>query len=141
MKRKKKPKLLTGKRLTKRLDDKTRELLHLMHPYPTCFVEGNKHGWYHPKTNKQGCQVGHFIKRKYTQIRWDFKNLEPQSAGSNHLHNENSIPYTKAIIKAYGMERLNYLNKKQQEKPPTTLEKREILKDIEKRIEAFNINT
>lgn len=130
-------KALTGKKLTKKLDDITREILHLKHPNPVCFVCGHRYGWFHPKTNPRGCQVGHFIKRKYTQLRWDFLNLEPQCAPDNQLHNENPIPYTLAMIKAYGQKRLDYLNKKQKEKPPTTLEKREILKSLEKELEKL----
>jgi hypothetical protein len=122
---------IRGKKLTKKLDDTLRELLHAMHPNPRCFVTGNGWGWYHPKTNKNGCQVGHYIKRKYTQLRWDLKNIEPQSASSNVNHNDNPIPFTKALIKAYGQERIDYLEEKLKESPPTTPEKRKILEELQ----------
>jgi hypothetical protein len=136
-KKTKKPKLLSGKRLTKILDYALREYLHLKYPYPVCFVCKKNFGWFHPTDNKKGCQVGHFIKRKYTQVRWDERNVECQCAPDNWLHNENPIPYTSAIITQYGKQRLDYLNEKLKNPPPTTLEKREILADLLKKIESL----
>jgi len=137
-----KKKLLSGKILTRKLDQAIRDIFKLKYGHNVrCFVTGQHLGWFHPRKNKYGCQVGHFIKRKYTQLRWDLKNVEPQSSSSNMLHNENPIPYTNAILKAYGQERLDYLDAKMRERPPTTLQKREILEELLKLKESLSNNT
>ena len=103
---------LSGKKLTNKLDQIIRDIFKVMYgDNPTCFVCGHKDGWYHPKTCKQGIQVGHYITRGKAILRWDLKNLEPQCSGCNIQHNTNPAPFTLAIIKAYGQERLEYLER------------------------------
>lgn len=134
----KKKKLPTGAKLTKKLDDAIRKLYHLKYPHPTCYVCGNDHGWYHPKTNKRGCQIGHYVSRRYFALRWDTKNIFPQGSGCNVVHNRNPLPFTQAILKEFGQERLDYLEAKCKAYTKlTTLQKREILKDLEKQISLF----
>jgi hypothetical protein len=130
-------KKLQGKALTKKLDDTIREILHAMYPNPRCFVCGNNWGWYHPKTNKRGCQIGHYISRRYTQLRWDLDNIQPHCAPCNYNHNYNPAPFTQALIKTYGQERINYLDSKAKEPVPTTPQKREILEELKNKLDKL----
>lgn len=107
-----KQKRLSSTQLVKRLDDIIRDIFKLKYgPNPTCFVTGVKGGWFNPKTNKYGIQVGHYITRRHHSLRWDLKNVYPQSSSSNIIHNTNPAPFTLAILNKYGKERLDYLAK------------------------------
>ena len=108
--RKKKKKVLSGKRLTNKLDQMIRDIFKVIYPNPVCFVCGQNKGWFHPKTNVCGCQVGHYVSRKYFFLRWDLDNVKPQCSVCNRFHNYNGIPYTLAIIKHHGIKRLFKLN-------------------------------
>lgn len=133
-----KVKPLTGKKLTDALDRAIREYFHRKYPYPTCFVCGKNKGWFHPKTNPYGCQIGHYISRRIYQLRWDFKNIEPQCAPDNYTHNYNTLPFTISIINKYGKERIEYLHEiynLYKNKSMTTKEKRTLLEHI---IQASN---
>lgn len=111
-----KPKLLVGKKLTKALDDTTRELMHLMYgDNPTCFVCGHTDQWWNWKTHPNGIQVGHYIGRKNTILRWNFLNLWPQCSGCNIIHNTNPVPFTLAVELKHGVSRLILLDKMQKE--------------------------
>jgi hypothetical protein len=140
-KKTKKPKLLSGTKLTKALDSAIRDYFKLLYGINvTCFVTGRTLGWYHPKNNPNGCQVGHFISRRIHRLRWDLKNVYPQSAGSNKAHNQNPAPFANAIVSQHGKERLEYLDRVSRESRGTkvsTLEKREILADLLKKIESL----
>lgn len=122
-------KLLSGKKLTKKLDDTIRELYHKKYPNPVCFVCGAKTGWFHPKNNPKGCQIGHYVSRRFYGTRWDILNIWCQCSSCNYLHQHNPIPFTNAILKEYGQERLDYLDSARG-KRLTTLQKREMLDDI-----------
>lgn len=72
-------KQLSGKKLTKALDQAIRDLFKKKYGNnPTCFVCGRKDGWFSPKTCPYGIQVGHYIARGRTILRWDLKNVYPQ---------------------------------------------------------------
>lgn len=107
----KKNKLLSGRLLTKALDEVVRQILHKKYPHPTCFVCGKKIDWFHPRNNPYGMQVGHYISRSVYYLRWDFKNLETQCSQCNYKHENNTLPFTDKIIEHYGLERFNYLMK------------------------------
>ena len=139
--RKTKTKLLSGKKLTRLLDNAIRDLFKIMYgPNPTCFVTGRKDGWFHPQNCKNGMQVGHFITRKKHILRWDLKNVFPQSAGSNKDHNTNPSPFATRIVEVYGIERLKYLNERvaySKKHPMTTGQKRELLAELLLKIDSL----
>lgn len=139
MKKKKKKKLLSGPKLTKALDQVIRDLFKIMYgPNPTCFVTGRKDGWFHPQKCKRGMQVGHYISRRKHIIRWDLKNVFPQSAGSNKEHNNNPSLFSTRIVEVHGLERLKYLNERvaySKKHPMTTGQKRELLQELLLKIE------
>lgn len=112
----KKPKILRGKKLTKALDNTVREIMHLTYgDNPVCFVCGHPDNWWNWKTYPSGIQVGHFIGRKNTILRWNFLNLWPQCSGCNIIHNTNPVPFTLAVEEKYGVSRLILLDKMQKE--------------------------
>lgn len=134
-KKKKTPKPLVGGKLTTALDNVIREILHTLYPEGRCFVSGNTYGWFHPKKNPHGCQVGHYISRRVFPLRWDLKNVYPQGSGENRIHQTNILPFTKAILDVYGKERIDYLDGvfkkyKQSGSKMTTKEKRELLETL-----------
>ena len=107
-----KPKLLKGKKLTKALDDKIREIFKAKYgSNPTCFVCGRMDSWWNSKTYPRGIQVGHFVGRKRTVLRWSLLNVFPQCSGCNIIHNTNPAPFAMAIIndKTLGIEHINLL--------------------------------
>lgn len=131
---------LVGQKLTDALDQTVRDILHLKYPEGICFVSGNKYGWFHPKTNPRGCQVGHYISRRVFALRWDLKNVFPQGAAENQTHQWNTLPFTNRILEVYGKERIDYLNKKYhgyKKQKMTTLEKRAILGDLKKQLQEL----
>ena len=106
-----KPKLLKGKKLTKALDDKIREIFKAKYgSNPTCFVCGHKDQWYHPQMFRRGVQVGHYISRTRTILRWNLRNLFPQCSSCNIIHNTNPAPFTIAIINMWGAKEIGFLN-------------------------------
>lgn len=106
-----KPKLLVGKPLTNKLDQVIRDIFKLLYgPNPQCFVCGSFNGWWHQKERPRGCQVGHYIGRDCTRLRWDLRNLFPQCSGCNIYHNTNPAPFTMAIINKIGVNRIEELN-------------------------------
>lgn len=137
----KRKKLLSGTKLTKALDQAIRDLFKLKYgSNPTCFVTGVKSGWFHPRENPRGIQVGHYITRKKHILRWDLKNVYPQSSGSNKDHNTNPAPFSARIVEVYGKERLDYLNERvaySKDHPMTTGQKRDLLVELQKQIEEL----
>lgn len=131
-----KAKKLSGAKLTNALDSTVRDILHARYPNPTCFVCGKNKGWFHPKKNPKGCQVGHYVSRRVYQLRWDLQNLECQCAPCNYTHQFNTLPYTNRIIEVYGSERITRLNALYitcKTKKMSTIEKRkklELLEDL-----------
>lgn len=119
-------------KLDKQLDTLVREIYHLKYPNPYCFVTKQYCGWFHKNKNPKGCQIGHYISRRFHATRWYFPNIFPQSAGSNYNHQHNTIPFTKAIIEKYGISYLDELNAKSKEsfKKPKKLIRLEELKSI-----------
>lgn len=105
----KKLKKLGTKTLTNKLDQAIRNIFKTLPMF--CFVCGRRTGAFGP-TNKQGLQVGHYITRSIFSLRWDLKNLEWNCAPCNIIHRTNTIPFTIAMIRAYGVERIEYLNAK-----------------------------
>ena len=127
-------KQLSGKKLTKALDSAIRDLFKKKYgDNPTCFVCGRKDGWFSPKTRPYGIQVGHYVARGRTILRWDLDNVYPQCSKCNVIHNSNPAPFTLAILKKYGTARITHLNKTAKEavgkKIPISA-KRELLKEL-----------
>ena len=114
---------MKGNKLNKKLDDLIRAIYKLKYPNPYCFVTKQRLGWFHPQKNPKGCQIGHYISRRYHATRWDFENVFPQSATSNYNHQHNPAPFTTAIVEKYGIGRINDLNErsKQSFKKPQKL--------------------
>lgn len=132
-----KSKLLSGKKLTNALDSVVRDILHKMFPEGVCFVSQKKYGWFHPKNNPRGCQVGHYISRKVYPLRWDLNNVYPQGSAENYEHQFNTLPFTMRIIEVYGVERFNYLQSRYKMyhnsgNKLTTANKRELLASLKK---------
>lgn len=96
-------------KVKKRLDKLVLEILKLVYPQ-VCVTCGNQIGWFHPQNNEHGLQVGHYISRTLTPLRWDFRNVAPQCADCNIKHNNNTVPYTRYMIKRYGIELLEELD-------------------------------
>lgn len=127
---------------TKKLDDLLREYLHKKYPNPVCFICKKQRGWFHPKTNPRGCQVGHYVSRRVYSLRWDILNIEPNCSRCNYLHEYNILPFTKAMVDAYGQERIDYLYKKAKEYKTVRFSRKEkisvqetllkLIKDLEK---------
>lgn len=107
-----KPKLLRGTKLTKALDQIIRDIFKEKYgTNPKCFVCGRYDGWWSSKHCPRGIQVGHYIARGCTALRWDMLNVFPQCSGCNIYHNTNPAPFTLAIIKEHGSKRIEYLEK------------------------------
>lgn len=109
----KKPKLLKGKALTNKLDNIIRLIFkELYGENPTCFICSHKDGWFKPRgVCPHGIQVGHYIARGCTALRWELINLFPQCSGCNIYHNTNPAPFTMAIIKKVGQGRIEELER------------------------------
>jgi hypothetical protein len=144
----KKEKLLKGKKLTKVLDQAVRDYFKLLYGNnPTCFVCGQQHGWFHPTKSPKGCQVGHYVSRQYFTLRWDLLNLFPQCSGCNWEHSNrnfgsNPTPFTLAILKKIGEERIQYLSLKSNRfdrERVTDLQKREILQELLSMIDKLSV--
>lgn len=123
-------------KLTTKLDNVVRDILHAQTKELKCFVCGRETDWFSPKTNPYGLQVGHFISRSVFPLRWDLKNCEPVCSSCNYVHENNTLPHMMAIMKTYGMPRLDYLNEKflaskQKAKSFTRGEKLELLEQLE----------
>ena len=106
--------------LDKKLDDLVREIYHLKYPNPYCFVCKQYKGWFHPKKNPKGCQIGHYIGRSYLATRWYFPNIFPQCAKDNWEHSNkmkgvNPVAFSMAIIDQYGIDYLKQLQIKAKE--------------------------
>lgn len=129
-----KKKKLTGKRLTKALDDAIRDYFKVCYgDNPQCYVCGRFDSWYSCKDFPMGIQVGHFIARKRTIVRWNLLNLFPQCSSCNIIHNNNLLPFTLAIINKEGITRLTYLNDTVENFYPnrmTLTEKRDLLQAL-----------
>jgi hypothetical protein len=105
----------SDKTLTNKLDQLIRDILKATYQEPVeCFICKKKYPWFHPRKNPYGIQVGHYISRTVFALRWDLKNVFPSCSSCNRIHEENTLPYTKAILDTFGQERINYLNDKWQ---------------------------
>lgn len=136
-----KPKLLSGAKLTKALDDAVRDYLHSKYPSPQCFVCHIHSGWFHPKDNPKGCQVGHYISRKVYPLRWSLKNVFPQCSACNYTHQFNTLPFTSRIIHEIGKGRILYLEdivKSRNGRSMSTIEKRNILVSLKEMIHEIS---
>ena len=136
-----KKKLLSGKKLTNALDQVIRDIFKVKYgDNPTCFVTGHKDGWFSWKERPYGIQVGHYVSRKRTILRWDLKNVFPQSSSSNKTHNQDPTPFTLAILKKYGQKRLDYFKERidySKEHKMTTGEKRQLLLDLKEHLKEL----
>ncbi len=104
----------TDKKLTQELDQIVRDIFKLKYKNPKCFVCHKQTGWFNPKSNPYGLQVGHYVSRSVFALRWDFDNLEPQCSSCNYIHENNTLPFTNALLKAYGEDKVSTLHTKWQ---------------------------
>jgi hypothetical protein len=123
------------KHLIKELDDLVREILFKTED--SCITCGLKLGRFHPIDNPHGLQVGHYKSRSIYPLRWDLNNCHLQCARENYIHENDSLPYTLALIKLGGVELLEYLERIHLEyritnKTMTTVRLREIKEDLTK---------
>lgn len=66
----------SDKSLTNKLDDLFRKVMRLKKPRTNCFVCHREVGYFAPKTEPYGLQVGHFISRSVYPLRWDLENCD-----------------------------------------------------------------
>ena len=113
-KKMKKLKKLGTKSLTNKLDQALRDLFKAQvvrgERKLKCFICGLETGYYSPKDNPHGLQIGHFASRSVFSLRWDLKNCEFSCSRCNYNHEYNILPFTVAMLKAYGQKRIDYLN-------------------------------
>lgn len=69
-----------------------------------CYTCGKKQHW-----KKQQC--GHYISRRHYSTRWLEENCKPQDAGCNIFNQGNSPAFALHLIKDYGSEHLQNLDK------------------------------
>lgn len=130
------------KELIKRCDALVREIAFKLED--TCFVTGVKAGRWHPQENPNGLQLSHFVTRTVFPLRWDLDNCHLTTAAVNYSHENNSLPYTLAMIKNYqGNQILNTLNQKWQEykitgKTMPTWQIREKRDELQATLDALN---
>lgn len=125
----------SDKSLTNKLDDAFRKAMRRVKPRTTCFVCGREVGYFAPKTEPYGLQVGHFISRSVFPLRWDFENCEFVCSSCNKNHENNILPHTQAILRNYGAELVDTLNtrwqvSKQKAKSFSRAEKLELLEKL-----------
>lgn len=142
----KKTKQLTNKQLTKKLDDVFREIMKAKTPKNKfqCFVcKRHVGGFFHPKENPYGLQVGHYITRANFSLRWDFLNCEMICSKCNRAHEEDILPHTKALLDAYGKERIDVLEHKSSEYKKTgkTMSRSQKIELLEKMQEQLSLLT
>jgi hypothetical protein len=127
--------------LTDQADDLVRVYFKLFYgDNPQCFVCDRYDWWWNSKTHPNGIQVGHYITRQVGLLRWDLLNLFPQCSGCNRTHNVNPAPFTPAIIKRHGVERIQYLNTKTLENKGTRITvgfRRQAIFNLEAEIEKL----
>lgn len=128
-KKKRKPKN-ERKKLVQALDDRVREILK--REKDTCVCCGKSGiGWFHPKDNPYGLQVGHYVSRTVYALRWDLRNVHPQCSGCNYQHNNDPVPYTRFMLDKYGKEILDELTfKRKKVDKLSTNDLRELLKEL-----------
>lgn len=129
------------KKLIKECDDLVREILFLTED--SCITCGQKLGRYHPQNNPHGLQVGHYKSRTIFPLRWLLTNCHLQCARENYIHENDSLPYTLAMLKLGGepllqeLQDLHDIYKRQAKTMPTTLI-REIKEELTKEYERLN---
>lgn len=96
------------KKIVRELDNIIREILKKEDEVCCCCGKKNL-GWFHPKDNPYGLQVGHYVSRKVYALRWDLRNVAPQCSGCNYQHNNDPVPYTRYMLDKYGKEVLDEL--------------------------------
>jgi len=120
------------KKLVKQLDHVIRDILKQGEDRCVCCGKSGL-GWFHPKDNPYGLQVGHYVSRTVYALRWDLKNVHPQCSGCNYQHNNNPIPYTRFMLDHYGKEILDQLTfKRGQINKVSTPRLRELLEELQK---------
>lgn len=97
----KKIKLPSHKKLVKMLDDVIRDILKF-YPDECCCCGQTGLGVWHPKNNPNGLQVGHYIGRGSQSLKWDLRNCHRQCSGCNAIHRFNPVPYTRFMVRTYG---------------------------------------
>lgn len=61
------------------------------------------------KKLKRKLQCGHFISRRWKQVRWDFDNMRPQCAGCNKFKNGEPQKFRRHLIKEIGTIRVEHI--------------------------------
>jgi len=137
-----KTKLLKGKKLTKALDDVVRKIFKAKYgENPRCFVCGHMDGWWNSKTTPRGIQVGHYISRGRTALRWDLRNLRPQCSGCNIVHNVNPAPFTIALVNELGIKHIHLLDDMAENavgERVTDTQKRQWLEELTELLQTFD---
>jgi hypothetical protein len=135
------------KALNKKLDNVIRDILKIKAgDNPKCFVTGVYTNWFHPTDNPKGLQVGHYVSRRVYPLRWDLKNVFPQTSSSNYTHQHNQLPFTARILEVYGKKRIEYLNEKyevykRRGKSMTRKEKEELLTKLQEQLNGLQKST
>lgn len=58
------------------------------------------------------CDAGHFISRAHTATRWNIRNVHAQCRECNRMRDGNSEGYRRGLIKRYGPQIIEQLEKK-----------------------------
>lgn len=121
------------KKLVKQLDNLIREILKRGEDKCVCCGKSGI-GWFHPKDNPYGLQVGHYVSRTVYALRWDLRNVHPQCSGCNITHNGDPIPYTRFMLDTYGKEVLDELTfKRNSINKVSTPRLRELVEELNER--------
>lgn len=106
------PKKKTDSQLKKELDSVFSQYIRLLYATKdgmvTCCTCGCVKHW-------KEMQNGHYESRQYLSLRYDDFNCFPQCVGCNIFKQGNYTEYARYLLRNFGPERLEYLNKKKQE--------------------------
>ena len=99
--------------MDKKLDKLVSEVVRAEHP--SCVICG--------RIKYLNC--GHFISRVFRSVRWHPLNVHTQCASCNYKHEFNTIPYTKFMLKKYGADILDRIDKLKNDSKKVTHEDRD----------------
>jgi len=99
----------TKKQLVKALDTVIRQILKKSYP-KICVTCKQPIDWFNPRENPRGLQVGHYISRTCTPLRWELRNVAPQCSPCNWKHENNPAAYTLYMLEKYGQSVIEEFN-------------------------------
>lgn len=67
-----------------------------------CYTSGKTYNW-------KDIQAGHFISRRHYALRWDERNVKPQSKAENIFNQGNAPVFAQKLISEYGSDIIDLL--------------------------------